>query len=138
MTRVQPPAADPRSHAFARLCEAVNEGVFIGVLRTAEVGDTTIAVNPHLKAIFGFQAVLADVDVAPFAPERFVDASARQAFLDRLIQEGGVRNHLLRLRRLDGSLIWVEVTANAAFYTVNEELFPPDVDPATWQLQIGG
>jgi DMSO/TMAO reductase YedYZ molybdopterin-dependent catalytic subunit len=31
-----------------------------------------------------------------------------------------------------------EVTPNAKFYTVNEELFPPDVDPATWRLEIGG
>jgi len=31
-----------------------------------------------------------------------------------------------------------EITPNRSFYTVNEELFPPDVDPATWRLQIGG
>src|SRR6266536_3131673 len=31
-----------------------------------------------------------------------------------------------------------EITPNGRFYTVNEELFPPDVDPETWRLQIGG
>ncbi|MFL5796659.1 MAG: molybdopterin-dependent oxidoreductase [Actinomycetota bacterium] len=31
-----------------------------------------------------------------------------------------------------------EITPNGRFYTVNEELFPPDVDPDTWRLEIGG
>jgi DMSO/TMAO reductase YedYZ molybdopterin-dependent catalytic subunit len=31
-----------------------------------------------------------------------------------------------------------EITPNRTFYTVNEELFPPDVDPTTWRLEIGG
>jgi DMSO/TMAO reductase YedYZ molybdopterin-dependent catalytic subunit len=31
-----------------------------------------------------------------------------------------------------------EITTNGRFYTVNEELFPPDVDPLTWRLEIGG
>jgi DMSO/TMAO reductase YedYZ molybdopterin-dependent catalytic subunit len=31
-----------------------------------------------------------------------------------------------------------EITPNRSFYTVNEELFPPDVDPDTWRLGIGG
>ncbi len=31
-----------------------------------------------------------------------------------------------------------EITSNDRFYTVNEELFPPDIDPETWRLQIGG
>ncbi|HXJ65176.1 MAG TPA: molybdopterin-dependent oxidoreductase [Actinomycetota bacterium] len=31
-----------------------------------------------------------------------------------------------------------EITPNRTFYVVNEEIFPPDVDPATWRLEIGG
>jgi DMSO/TMAO reductase YedYZ molybdopterin-dependent catalytic subunit len=31
-----------------------------------------------------------------------------------------------------------EVTPNGRFYTVNEELFPPDVDPVTWRLEVRG
>jgi DMSO/TMAO reductase YedYZ molybdopterin-dependent catalytic subunit len=39
-------------------------------------------------------------------------------------------------RRIPG--LATEITPNGAFYTVNEELFPPDVDPVTWRLEIGG
>ena len=31
-----------------------------------------------------------------------------------------------------------EITSNDRFYTVNEELFPPDIAPETWRLRIGG
>jgi DMSO/TMAO reductase YedYZ molybdopterin-dependent catalytic subunit len=31
-----------------------------------------------------------------------------------------------------------EITPNGRFYQVNEEIFPPDVDPTTWRLEIGG
>jgi DMSO/TMAO reductase YedYZ molybdopterin-dependent catalytic subunit len=31
-----------------------------------------------------------------------------------------------------------EITPNDRFYVVNEELFPPDVDPDTWRLEVGG
>ena len=36
------------------------------------------------------------------------------AFVGRLLAEGAVTDYLLRLRRLDGDLVWVEVTAHAA------------------------
>ena len=93
----------------------MHEGVFIGFL-PADVhsGDgTTIAVNPHLKLIFGYDAAAPEATVAPFARERFADATARAAFLDRLITEGTVTDYLLRMRREDGSPVWVEVTARA-------------------------
>ena len=48
----------------------------------------------------------------PFDTERFADAASRQALLDRLSRDGAVRDLLLRLRRVDGSLLWVEVTGH--------------------------
>ena len=109
MTRAQSPSTDQRSAAFARLFEAVHEGVFIGTLR----GDAgvTLAVNPHLKLMFGFAPDVPDADVAPFAPERFADPAARQPFLKRLVETGAVSGYLVRMRRVDGSPLWVEVTA---------------------------
>ena len=105
----------PRADAFARLFEAVHEGVFIGSL--APAGDervgVTIAANPHLKLIFGYSEDTPEADVAPFAPERFADPAARATFIERLTTEGRVTDHLLRMRRLDDSSVWVEVTAHA-------------------------
>ncbi len=89
--------------------------MFIGALAPSDVPatDSTLAANPHLKQIFGYPADAADADVAPFAPERFVDADARKALVSRLAQAGAITDHLLRMRRINGSPVWVEVTARA-------------------------
>ena len=105
---------DARATAFARLFEAVHEGVFIGTLSDdCDSGGTTIAANPWLKSILGFPADTAEPDVAPLAPERFADPAARSAFLERLVEERSVTDYLLRMRRVDGSPIWLEITARA-------------------------
>jgi signal transduction histidine kinase/CheY-like chemotaxis protein len=100
--------------AFARLFEAVHEGVYIGTLPSA-AGDTgvTVAANPHLKVMFGYAPDVPESEVNPFALERFADAAARGEFLERLVTDGSVSDYLLRMRRLDGSAMWVEVTARA-------------------------
>ena len=109
------PARDQRANAFAHLFEAVREGVFIGLLDPADDGaaGSTLAANPYVKAIFGYTSDARDAAVAPFAPERFADALARSSFLHRLTSEGAVNDYLLRMRRLDDSPVWVEVTARA-------------------------
>jgi signal transduction histidine kinase/BarA-like signal transduction histidine kinase len=109
------PARDHRANAFSRLFEAVREGVFIGSLEpaTGGPGGATLAANPHLKSIFGYAGDTPDTDVAPFAPDRFADPLARPSFLERLTSEGAVTDYLLRMRRVDGSPVWVEVTARA-------------------------
>jgi signal transduction histidine kinase len=106
----------PRSRAdtFARLFEAVHEGVYIGTLSADPLADgETRAANPYLKAILGYASDTPDTDVAPFAADRFVDPAARVAFVGRLLAEGAVTDYLLRLRRVDRDLMWVEVTAHA-------------------------
>ena len=102
-----------RSNAFARLFEAVHEGVYIGALNTRGGESTTTAANPHLRLMFGYAPDARDQEVVPFAEERFADAAARAAFVRRLESDGAVTDYLLRLRRGDGSAVWVEVTARA-------------------------
>jgi signal transduction histidine kinase len=99
------------AEALARLFEVVHEGVYLGTLDTDS--SATVAVNPHLKLMFGFPADAADEDVRPFDPDRFVDPQMRATLLDRLARDGAVSNFLLRLRRADDALLWVEVTAHA-------------------------
>src|SRR5436190_108199 len=111
---------DTRGAAFARLFEAVHEGVYIGTIDAAAT--TTLAANPHLKLMFGYAPDVAERDVRPFDRERFVDPQARTAFISRLAGEGGVNSHLLRLRRADGSPVWVEVTAHATILNWAERL----------------
>jgi PAS domain S-box-containing protein len=66
-----------------------------------------------LKLIFGYPADVAEQDVAPFEATHFPDPAARAGFIRRLASEGTVTDYLLRLRRVDGSSVWVEVTARA-------------------------
>jgi PAS domain S-box-containing protein len=100
-----------RAAAFARLFEAVHEGVYIGTI--ADDRTTTIAANPHLKLIFGYPAEAPEIDIRPFDHERFVDPQARVALIDRLVTDGSISDYLLRLRRADTTAMWVEVTASA-------------------------
>jgi signal transduction histidine kinase/CheY-like chemotaxis protein len=113
------PPADPdqpaRAESFARLFEAVPEGVYIGLLGPRD--NVTIAANPFLRIMLGHPPGTPEASLRPFEPDRFTDEGARTAFIDRLARDGAVTDYLLRLRRADESVIWVEVTANA---TVSE------------------
>jgi PAS domain S-box-containing protein len=105
---------EPRANAFARLFEAMHEGVYIGSLATREgERDVTIAANPHLKLIFGYTPETSEVEVRPLEAAHFADTQARAVFLARLRSEGAVTDYVLRLKRADGSQVWVEVTARA-------------------------
>src|SRR5215467_5188470 len=104
-------SGDARAAAFARLFEAVHEGVYIGTIGPDST--TTVAANPHLKLIFGYASEAAEADVRPFDVDRFVDPQARTGFLERLVSDGSVTDHLLRVRRADQSAVWIEVTAAA-------------------------
>ena len=101
----------PRPEEFARLFEAVHEGVYIGLLR--DDSTETLSANPHLKLMFGYAADAAGVDVRPFDAETFVDPQARGAFIERLTRDRSLTDYLLRLRRADRAAMWVEVTAHA-------------------------
>lgn len=104
---------DERAQAFARLFSSVHEGVYLGTL--GAVGTTTLAANPHLKTIFGYPEDAAETLVQPFDISRFVDPQARHDFIETLDRDGAVTELLLRLRRVDGAPIWVEVSATASY-----------------------
>ena len=107
------PSASLSSDAFARLFEAVHEGVYIGLIDSSSRPTVTLAANPHLRLMFGWADDVPAGDVRPFDQERFVDEQARAAFLQQLARDGYASDYLLRLRRADRSAMWVEVTARA-------------------------
>jgi two-component system cell cycle sensor histidine kinase/response regulator CckA len=111
--------------------QAVREGVYVGTLAAAST--TTLAANPHLKTIFGYPLETAESLVQPFDLSRFVDLQARSLFIERLDREGQVTDHLLRLRRVDGAPIWVEVTASASYARGGNPSGSPE--PATLHIE---
>ncbi len=105
------PAQTARADSFARLFEAVHEGVYIGLVSPRD--NITIAANPYVRLMLGYPADTPEASLRPFDADRFTDEGARSAFIDRLARDGAVTDYLLRLRRADGTVIWVEVTAHA-------------------------
>jgi PAS domain S-box-containing protein len=105
------PDVPPLEDTFARLFDALHEGVYVGLVGPS--GSTTVAANPYLRLMLGWPAETMVADVRPLDPERFVDEEARQEFLGRLKQDGQVQAYLMRLRRMDASAIWVEITARS-------------------------
>ncbi|MPY87371.1 MAG: response regulator [Luteitalea sp.] len=102
---------DTLAAALDRFFVSMQHGVYVGVVSRDE--SYTLAVNPQAKLMFGLSADHPDEDVRLFAPERFVDSQTHRTFIERLAQDGAVRDLLLRLRRIDGGIVWVEVTAHA-------------------------
>jgi signal transduction histidine kinase len=109
------PPSDPsqpdRAAAFSRLFESVHEGVYIGLLGAHD--NVTIAANPYFRIMLGYPADTPEAALGPFDPDRFTDEGARMVFIDRLARDGAVTDYLLRIRRADNAVIWVEVTAHA-------------------------
>jgi signal transduction histidine kinase/CheY-like chemotaxis protein len=95
-----------------RLFEGVPEGVYIGLIGPRD--NITISANPHLRIMLGHPPGTPEASLRPFEPDRFTDEGARTAFIDRLARDGAVTDYLLRLRRADEAVVWVEVTANAS------------------------
>ncbi|HEU4516002.1 MAG TPA: histidine kinase dimerization/phospho-acceptor domain-containing protein, partial [Steroidobacteraceae bacterium] len=114
------PGREPgfRAEALARLFEAVHQGIYSGLVsRTRTV---TISANPHLKLILGYPPETPETEVRPFDPSRFEDADAGEGFVRRLIADGVLTDYLLRVRRADGTPVWIEVTAHAEPYGPDE------------------
>ncbi len=101
-----------RDIAFARMFHSLREGVYMGTLTANST--STLAANPHLRRIFGYPPDAAENIVQPFDPSRFVDPQARQTFIELLDRDEGVVDHLLRVRKIDGTPIWIEVSATAS------------------------
>ena len=101
-----------RDIAFARMFQSLREGVWMGTLGANST--STLAANPHLKTIFGYAPDAAESIVQPFDPSRFVDPQARQTFIEALDRDEGIVDHLLRVRKVDGTPIWIEVSATAS------------------------
>ena len=110
-------AADEKAEGIARFFADVGLGVFVGSIDAAGKGVSvdlaTPSANACLKRMLGYPAETPDHQIDPFNPERFVDQQARESLFTGLAHDGQIVDQLVRLRRNDGSLVWVEITATA-------------------------
>ena len=86
------------------------DGVPIGLYRTTAAG-RILDVNPKLVALSGYpsrQALLATSAIS-----LYVDAEDRERWAQIVRQEGEVRAFEMRMRRFDGSIIWVRHSTRA-------------------------
>jgi two-component system NtrC family sensor kinase len=107
--RAAPTALTPG--AFKRLFDNLREGVYIGLIGPDETA--TLAANSHLRQMFGWTDDTPAADVRPFDAERFVDDQARATLLRQLTEDHSLEAVALRLRRLDGTAVWIEMTVRA-------------------------
>jgi signal transduction histidine kinase/CheY-like chemotaxis protein len=105
------PAREARTRALAELFDRASVGAFVGDLGPG--GDVTLAANARLKLIFGYPADAAETEIKPFEQDRFVDPQARRHLLEQLARDGTVTDFLVRVRRVDLTPIWIEITAHA-------------------------
>ncbi len=106
-----PHPADSRDQAFTGLFDRIQVGAFAGIL--SDAGERTLAANAQLRLIFGYPLETAERDVAPFAAARFIDPQARPSLLERLRHDGSIADFLVRMRRVDLTPIWIEITGHA-------------------------
>ena len=102
----------PEDDAFARLFEAVHEGVYIGELSAEPSRDPRRQSAPQadlrLRRARRRRPTSARSTASASSIRRRATASSSGSQRD-----GAVTDYLLRLRRADGTPVWVEVTARA-------------------------
>ena len=108
--QIPPPHDEAPDRALRQLFHAAPLGIYSGIVGRHFA--QTLAANTFLRVMFGYPPDTPTDDVRPFDSDRFADTSSRQSLLERLARDGAVRDLLLRLRRVDGSLVWVEVTGH--------------------------
>ena len=108
-----------RTDTFAQFFKNIPAGVFIGTLcpksnpkNPAKIKEKTLVANPYLRNIFGYQATIPEAEIQLFADSSFADPESRRAFLDQLIDQKSVTDYLLRMQKIDGSPVWIEITAS--------------------------
>jgi two-component system, cell cycle sensor histidine kinase and response regulator CckA len=113
MSVVDQPEGRPEAteRALSRMFERISAGVYVGMLGADH--DLTFAANPHLRLILGYPVEAPHAEVRPFDPSRFLDPQARASLVERLQRDQSVADYLLRVRRVDGTPIWLDVTAYA-------------------------
>ncbi|MBM4145163.1 MAG: PAS domain S-box protein [Nitrospira sp.] len=90
------------------------ENVNIGIYRnTGGPHGRFIQANPAMAKIFGYDSVQEFMEIS--ASDHYQDTADRERFVEEITKQGFVKNKELKLKKKDGTAIWISVTAQAHF-----------------------
>lgn len=90
-------------------------GLYVGTIPFATAHDPlNQQVGGALREILGYPADAPASDVGLFDPRHLPDPATREALLLALASDRRVSDYLIQARRLDGTAIWLELTAHAS------------------------
>jgi len=99
--------AELRAEHFESRLENLLNRVNVGVFRM-DSNSILVSANPAFLRIFG---IAQTVDVRTVDRSQFyLNKDDQAAILNKLRSEGGVRDHHIRQRRIDGTVIWISVS----------------------------
>jgi len=92
----------------------IMENLPAGVFRaTAGQPPQWVMANPILARIFGYDSVGEFLDRPP--RELFADPKSQYPIIDRLIRDGAVSDTEVRMKRKDGGVLWISLSAVTVF-----------------------
>ena len=111
-TRTRRPSAAARTAALATLAERLNAGVCVAKVLPGGQVLTLVATAPF-KRILAYPESTPEGEVDLRLVKEMIDPASSGTLLPLLVAPGGVTDHAVRLRRKDGTSLWVEVTGSA-------------------------
>jgi PAS domain S-box-containing protein len=95
-----------------RQLKNIMENLPAGVFRaTASQSLKWVMANPILARIFGYDSVGDFLKSSPL--ELFADPKTHNSIIDRLIRDGAVSNTEVQMKRKDGGMLWISLSAVA-------------------------
>ena len=71
-----------------------------------------ISVNPAMAWMFGYESPDEMIEsITDIAEEHYIDPSDREEFVRQMHEQGQVVNHECRVRRKDGSVVWISINS---------------------------
>ncbi len=95
---------------YHSLVDNLNVGIY---RNTGGPRGTFLQANPAMLKLFGFDSLEAFLQTT--AAELYQDSADRLAFIDELIRIGSVKNRELKMKKKDGTPIWISCSAQAMY-----------------------
>ncbi len=88
---------------------SIFENAIEGIFQTTPDGHL-ISVNPALARIFGYESPQAMLDSGIKTDQLYADPEEREQVLRMINEEGFVKDHLLKMKRRDGAILWFSLS----------------------------